>query len=279
MERDAATKETLSPEEATAEGGHAVPVDQAARLAERIARDHAARPHAESRDAYVRRLDRSYGDLPAEEFLRVMITREFPGRIALVSSFGAEAAVLLDLVARVDKSLPVIFLDTGLHFAQTLQYRRQLTERLGLRDVRSIEPDQRELAREDPENSLWQWDTDKCCHIRKVVPLDKALAGFDVWVNGRKQMHGGARVRLPRIELNGKHIKVNPLARWTREDVEAAFRDRDLPHHPLRQQGYASIGCWPCTQPTRGDDLRSGRWADSEKTECGIHGPLTLAGS
>lgn len=253
-------------------------VDPALEIARQLAQSKGAQ-RPEHKDEYVKRLNQTYGDLDAEDFLRHMIHDEFAGRIALVSSFGTEAAVLLDLVARVAPDTPVIFLETGMHFAQTLQYKKKLTELLGLTNVLDIVPDEEDLRAEDPDNSLWQWDTDKCCHIRKVLPLNKALLDFDVWINGRKQMHGGQRVRLPRVELNGKHIKVNPLARWTREDVAQAFDDLNLPQHPLKEQGYLSVGCWPCTQPSTDGDIRSGRWAGSEKSECGIHGPLTLSGS
>ncbi len=252
------------------------PVDEAARLAREISESRAAESSQETQADYVKRLDQTYGELPAEEFLDVMINQEFSGRIALVSSFGAEAAVLLDLVSRVAPDLPVVFLETGMHFAQTLQYRRQVAEKLGLTNVLDIMPDAEDLKAEDPDNTLWQWDTDKCCNIRKVRPLAKALEPFDAWINGRKQMHGGERVRLPRVEVNGKFIKVNPLARWTRDDVQHAFEESGLPRHPLVEQGYPSIGCWPCTQPASEDDIRSGRWSGSDKTECGIHGKLGM---
>jgi len=253
--------------------------DPALEIAETIRKDRLATDREETPDAYVKRLNASYGDASAEALLDVMINYEFKNRIALVSSFGTEAAVLLELVARVNPDTPVIFLETGMHFAQTLQYKRKLTERLGLTNIHNVEPAAEDLKEHDPENSLWQWDTDKCCHIRKVVPLQKTLGRYDAWINGRKQMHGGERVRLPRVELNGKHIKVNPLARWTRQDIEAAFAELGLPQHPLKEQNYLSVGCWPCTQPSTDGDIRSGRWAGSEKSECGIHGPLTLSGT
>ena len=245
--------------------------DQAQLLAEQIAAEKAATPTVLPSDHDISALDRKYADSDAETFLREMI-HQFEGRIALVSSFGAEAAVLLDLVARIDPNLPVIFLETGMHFAQTLSYRDQLIKKLGLTNVQCITPDPADIAEHDPDESLWQWDTNQCCNIRKVLPLQKALQGYDAWINGRKQMHGGDRVRLPRLESSGGHIKVNPLARWTREDVDAAFAESGLPQHPLVDNGFSSIGCWPCTQAVaNGDDARSGRWAGDEKTECGIH--------
>ncbi len=245
--------------------------DQALRLADEIAREYAEREAPVSEHSHLEELERSTARANSQDFLHTMITKEFAGRIAVVSSFGAEAAVLLHKVAKVDPAIPVIFLDTGMHFPQTLQYKDEIIRFLGLTDVRSIQPEPDHLAGEDPDNTLWQWDTDRCCHVRKVVPLDLALKGFDAWINGRKQMHGGARARLPRIEKSGTVVKLNPLAHWTRDDVEAAFRVNGLPRHPMVEQDYHSIGCWPCTSPTEGSDLRSGRWADSDKTECGIH--------
>jgi phosphoadenosine phosphosulfate reductase len=196
----------------------------------------------------------------------------FGDRLALVSSFGAESAVLLHLVSKVKPDMPVLFLDTGMLFGQTLDYRRQLAAKLGLTDVRDLRPAYHDLATGDPEAKLWQTDTDACCEIRKVIPLDKALAEFDGWITGRKRFHGGARLSLPVVEQADHQVKFNPLANWGKEDLDAYMAEHDLPAHPLVAQGFPSIGCWPCTKPVEaGQDVRAGRWADSEKTECGIH--------
>jgi phosphoadenosine phosphosulfate reductase len=179
--------------------------------------------------------------------------------------------VLLDLAARVKPSIPVLFLDTGMLFGQTLDYRKQLAQRLGLTDVRDLRPHYQDLATADPEAKLWQTNPDACCEVRKVVPLDRALAEFDAWVTGRKRFHGGARLSLPVVEQADGKVKFNPLANWTKADLDAYAAEHDLPAHPLVEHGYPSIGCWPCTQPAEGDELRAGRWAGSQKTECGIH--------
>ncbi len=197
---------------------------------------------------------------------------ELGDKLALVSSFGAESAVLLHLASKVKPDIPVLFLDTGMLFGQTLDYRRSLAAKLGLSDVRDLRPAYNDLAIGDPEAKLWQTDTDACCEIRKVIPLKTALAEFDGWLTGRKRFHGGARLSLPVVEQADHQIKFNPLANWTREDLDAYAADHDLPAHPLVAQGFPSIGCWPCTQPVEeGNDARSGRWAGSDKTECGIH--------
>jgi phosphoadenosine phosphosulfate reductase len=196
----------------------------------------------------------------------------FGERLALVSSFGAESAVLLHLASRVDPAIPVLFLDTGMLFAQTLDYRRELTARLGLTDVRDLRPRFEDLALSDPNADLWRTDTDGCCHIRKVLPLDAALDGFDAWITGRKRFHGGQRLRLPVVEEAEGRIKFNPLANWTKLELDAYAEAHDLPAHPLVAAGFPSIGCWPCTeQVADGADARSGRWAGSQKNECGIH--------
>ncbi len=222
--------------------------------------------------ALARTLDRDLGALPAPALLHRLIRDRVAGAIALVSSFGIESAVLLHLVAGVDRNAPVLFLDTGMLFPETLAYRRRLTAALGLEDVRVIAPDPAAIARTDPAGRLRLADPDACCRLRKVAPLEGALAGFAAWINGRKRFHGGERGALPTIEAAGGRIKVNPLARWSREDIEEYARRHDLPRHPLHDEGYTSVGCAPCTSlPADPANVRAGRWRGTAKTECGIH--------
>lgn len=196
----------------------------------------------------------------------------FGDRLALVSSFGAESAVLLDIAAKVKPDIAVLFLDTGMLFGQTLDYRRQLAERLGLTNVRDLRPAYQDLATGDPQAKLWETDTDACCHIRKVLPLDLALGGYDAWITGRKRFHGGDRLNLAVVEPSDGKVKFNPLANWGKEDLDAYIAEHSLPPHPLVAQGFPSIGCWPCTQPAEeGEDVRAGRWKGLDKSECGIH--------
>lgn len=223
-------------------------------------------------------LQRRYGDLDGADLLRPLIRDVFPGRIALVSSFGTESAVLLDLVAQVDPATPVLVLDTGQLFAETRRYWRALEVRLGLTDLRVIEPDPARLAAEDPGKELWYFDPDRCCALRKVEPLARGLAPFAAWITGRKRFQGGGRGELPAIEpdTDGR-VKVNPLARWTPERIASQFAARGLPRHPLETQGYRSIGCLPCTDRTKpGEASRAGRWRHRGKTECGIHRPAEV---
>ncbi len=194
--------------------------------------------------------------------------------LALVSSFGTESAVLLDMVASVDPALPVIFLDTGRLFPETLAYRDHLVALLGLRDVRTVCPDPADLARLDPDGDLHRRDPDLCCHLRKTEPLDAALAGIRAWITGRKRYQGGLRRTLPPVERDPARgiVRLNPLATWTPEEVRLYRRLRGLPPHPLEIRGYASVGCAPCTTPVRpGEPPRAGRWRGLDKSECGIH--------
>jgi phosphoadenosine phosphosulfate reductase len=210
--------------------------------------------------------------------LRHAIQEEFRGRVALVSSFGAESAVLLDLVARADRSTPVIFLDTGKLFGETLRYRDKLVERLGLTEVRVIRPDEAALQAEDPDGVLWLKRPDRCCFVRKVEPLRRALEGFDAWITGRKRFQGGLRGDMPLFEADAGRIKINPLAGWTKADLDDYFARYDLPRHPLEADGFLSIGCMPCTDRVAPDeDARAGRWRGTDKTECGIHLSLDSA--
>ncbi len=210
--------------------------------------------------------------LDAGAALRRAITEIFPGEICVVSSFGAESAVILDLVAEVAPDTPVVFMDTEKLFDETLAYRDALTERLGLTDVRTLRPNADHLAADDPDGELHKRDPDLCCHIRKTLPLIRALQPFKVWISGRKRHHGGERADMSRVEIQDGKLKLNPLYDWDRDAIEARFQARGLPRHPLVERDYLSIGCVPCTAPvTDPDDPRSGRWAGQDKTECGIH--------
>jgi phosphoadenosine phosphosulfate reductase len=221
-----------------------------------------------------------YRDSDGLELLGATLAHEFPGRTAVVSSIGSEAAVILDMVAQIDPATPVIFLETGRHFAETLAYRDTLVARLGLTDLRSVTPDPEVLAGVDPQGDLWRRDPDRCCRLRKVVPLARALAGFDAWVTGRKRYHGDVRSDLPAIEAAEGRIKINPLAGWSRERVQAWLDRRGLPRHPLVEHGYLSIGCAPCTAAVPEEaSVRTGRWPGSDKSECGIHSALRVGHS
>ena len=194
------------------------------------------------------------------------------GPVALVSSFGAESVVLLHMIAEIDKATPVIFLDTEMLFPETLTYQRDVAAQLGLTDVRVITPNRNDVLIEDVDGLLHQADTDACCDLRKTRPLAAALQHFGGWITGRKQFQGGKRADLPLFEMDARKIKINPLAKWTSEDLQSYMVQHNLPRHPLVAKGYPSVGCMPCTTRV-GDheDQRAGRWRNSEKTECGIH--------
>ena len=195
------------------------------------------------------------------------------GRVALVSSFGAESVVLLHLVSVIAPETPVLFIDTRMLFPETLDYQRQLAEKLHLCDIRTIRAAHPRVSFEDPDGTLNQFNTDACCTLRKIEPLERALATFDGWITGRKRYQGSTRQEVEFFEAEGvTRIKVNPLAHWGREDLEDYIVNNRLPRHPLVIKGYPSIGCAPCTSPVEpGEDPRAGRWRGSQKTECGIH--------
>jgi len=193
-------------------------------------------------------------------------------QLALVSSFGTESAALLKVMADVDPAIPVIFLDTGWLFEETLAYRDTLIATLGLRDVRSIKPLEEALSRQDPDRELWFSDPDACCRIRKVEPLARALKPFSAWINGRKRFQGGGRAEIPVVEDDGAKLKFNPFANVSREEIQAIYKLAKLPPHPLVASGYLSVGCMPCSSRAAADeDARAGRWRGRAKTECGIH--------
>ena len=224
------------------------------------------------------RLNRMFQGADTVEMMEVLLREKMAGDLAVVSSFGAESAVLLHLIAQIDPSVPVLFLETGKHFPETLAYRDLLIERLGLTDLRNLTPDPAALAKKDESGLRWSYDPDGCCEIRKVEPLARALVDFDATITGRKAFQAKTRANLPRFEIDNTdaqgRLKINPLITWTPEDIAAYIADNDLPPHPLVAEGYPSIGCSPCTSKVApGEDPRSGRWKGWDKTECGIHVP------
>lgn len=224
-------------------------------------------------DAKVAALNHRYRHHSATAVLERAFHDPEVGNLALVSSFGAESVVLLHLVSVIAPGTPVLFVDTQMLFPETLDYQRELADKLNLTDIRLIRADRRDTAFEDPDGTLHQFNTDSCCNLRKVVPLERALHGFDGWVTGRKRFQASTRAALQFFENEeGKRIKVNPLAHWGREDLEDYMVNNRLPRHPLVAKGYPSIGCAPCTSPVaEGEDPRSGRWRGQAKVECGIH--------
>ncbi|NBC36863.1 phosphoadenylyl-sulfate reductase [Novosphingobium sp. FSY-8] len=221
-------------------------------------------------------LNRRFAEADAETVLRAVLLERVAGDVTLVSSFGAESAVLLHLAAQVDPGVPVLFLDTGKHFDETLAYRDTLVARLGLTNLINLTPDADVLAKKDEAGLRWSYDPDGCCEIRKVAPLAGAMGRYDASITGRKGFQASTRAGLPRFELDKSdaagRLKINPLIDWTADRIAAYFAEHDLPAHPLVAQGYPSIGCAPCTSKVApGEDPRSGRWRGWDKTECGIH--------
>ncbi|CAD7335488.1 phosphoadenylyl-sulfate reductase [Sphingomonadales bacterium 56] len=233
-----------------------------------------ARPAFTQADADA--LNARFDGVDALTMLKTVFAEGLAGKVAVVSSFGTESAVLLDLVARADKSVPVIFVDTLKMFAETLNYRDTLISRMGFINSRSVTPDADVLAKKDETGLRWSYDPDGCCDIRKVEPMNRAKQGLDAWISGRKAFQSTTRQNMPRFEVEDGRLKINPLGDWTKDDLEAYFAEHDLPRHPLEAQGYLSVGCEPCTSKVLpGEDPRAGRWRGWDKVECGIHSPVT----
>ncbi|WAT19028.1 phosphoadenylyl-sulfate reductase [Aurantiacibacter sp. MUD11] len=219
-------------------------------------------------------LNARFAGVPVPEMLRTLFAEETLGRVGVVSSFGTEAVVLLHLVARADKSVPIIFVDTLKMFEETLAYREEVIELLGFTNASVVQPNPDLLVQKDETGMRWSYDPDGCCEIRKVEPMQRAKAGLDSWISGRKAFQSHTRQNLPRFEIEEGRMKLNPLGDWTKDDLEAYFEEHDLPRHPLEAKGYPSVGCSPCTSTVLpGEDPRAGRWRGWDKTECGIHSP------
>jgi phosphoadenosine phosphosulfate reductase len=211
-------------------------------------------------------------DRDAHGILQLALTGELAGKTAVVSSFGAESAVLLKLVADIDPNTPILFLNTGKLFGETLRYRDRLQDVLGLGDVRSLAPSVEARNRFDPEGTLWSTNADACCEFRKTVPLNRALEPFQAQVTGRKRFQTRERVNMQPVEYFQGRLRFNPLWNWDLQQLEAFMERNKLPQHPLVEDGYPSIGCIPCTRRVQaGEDYRAGRWSGMEKDECGIH--------
>lgn len=236
---------------------------------------HAQAPvaHDKLRALGVLALNGMFDEMDALGVLRYAVSDVLPGDLAIVSSFGADSSVLLHLVAQVDPSMPVYFLETGKHFPETLAYVETLKKTLGLINVHAIHPNADDVMRFDPTGDLWETDPDSCCHIRKTEPLEPVTEQYGGWVTGRKRYQTKERGVLPHFELTSDdRIKVNPLAYFSDADVIEYRQKHNLPEHPLYAKGYKSIGCAPCTSAVaEGEDARAGRWRGLNKKECGIH--------
>lgn len=224
------------------------------------------------------RLNARYDGVGTAKMLTDLLASRPFEQIAVVSSFGAESAVLLHQIAQIDPAMPLIFVNTQKIFGETLAYRDALAERLGFTDLRVYRPDPVLLAQRDKTGLRWSYDPDGCCDLRKSEPLRRALGGFDAWISGRKAFQAKSRAALPRFEIDEGRLKINPLADWDKARIDAYFTANDLPRHPLEAQGYPSIGCSPCTSKVQpGEDPRAGRWRGWDKVECGIHGEVSVA--
>ena len=214
-----------------------------------------------------------YEDCRVEEILEWAVSRHSP-KLVMTSNFGAEGVVLMDHLMRVAPETPIIYLNTGFQFPATDDVKKRLQDRykfnlIEARAVLSVE----EQAKIHGER-LYETNSDLCCRLRKVEPLQKALAGYDAWLAGLRRGQSATRASIKTVEWNARNemVKIHPLASWDRSQVWSYIVKHDLPYNRLYDDGYTSIGCWPCTgRVAAGDHERSGRWAGSRKQECGIH--------
>ena len=213
-----------------------------------------------------------FSKLNAFNLLKIMIKKIFLKKIVVTSSFGAESIVILHLVSRIDKNIAIIFLNTGKLFPETLEYLNKVKKILNLKNIKVQKPSLKDLRINDPKGLLHKSNPELCCKLRKVVPLEHAIAPYKGWINGRKRFHGLERSNIKKIEKLNSIIKINPLADWNFKKITNYIKKYKLPEHPLVEKGYKSIGCVPCTSKIAEDDShRSGRWKNLKKNECGIH--------
>ncbi|ALA56773.1 phosphoadenylyl-sulfate reductase [Nitrospira moscoviensis] len=211
-----------------------------------------------------------------QDVLAAVIERYAP-KIVLACSFGAEDVVLLDMVHRLNPTVPLFYLDTDFLFTETYETRDRVIERYGLKPAQVIQMKSLLTPEQQADQygaALWSTEPDRCCQIRKVEPLTRVLKGFDAWITGIRRDQAATRAHAGLIEWDTKFqlVKVNPLARWTWADVWTYIKVYEVPYNPLHDRGYPSIGCTHCTAPVApGEDLRAGRWKNFAKTECGLH--------
>ena len=218
------------------------------------------------------KLSEEFSKLNSMNLLKVMIKKIFKNKIVLTSSFGSESIVILHMISKIDKNTPIIFIDTGKLFPETLSYAKKVVKLLKLKNILTLKPSNKNLKLKDPKKDLYKKDPDECCKIRKVLPLEKIINNYDAWITGRKRIHGFERKFINKIEKFNNHIKINPLADWSLTKINEYMKKHNLPHHPLVKKGYKSIGCFSCTnQVNYNDSIRTGRWKNVKKNECGIH--------
>ena len=219
------------------------------------------------------KLNERFEKAQPEEIIRWAI-EEFRPKIALTSSFQTESVVLLHMVSKIDPAIKILFLETGWHFKETIDFKNEIVKCLELTNVVDLkaDPKKREAFNAETGNKPYEVNPDYCCQINKVDPLDEALKGLDAWISGIRRSQSKTRKDINIVEEYQGLFKINPLANVTSGDIWWFLKEHNLPKHPLFDKGYLSIGCWPCTRPVQaGDDERSGRWAGTDKTECGIH--------
>jgi phosphoadenosine phosphosulfate reductase len=217
--------------------------------------------------------NRKLADAKPQEILQWAV-ENYGSKLTMATAFGPEGCTIIHMLAEIDRSVRVFNLDTGYQFAETLELRERIAERYGI-DVEYVRA-KRTVAEFEAANGgpIYGKDPDRCCAERKILPLQTAVEGYDAWISAIRADQSQHRARADVVGWDAKFglIKINPLLKWTKRDVWAFVVTNSVPYNPLHDQGYPSIGCWPCTKPVNhGEDERSGRWAGQAKTECGLH--------
>jgi phosphoadenosine phosphosulfate reductase len=218
------------------------------------------------------RSDVDFEPMSAEELL-LWAHEEFGDKLCLTCSWQKQSSVLVHMVSELGLKIDVIELDTHLFFRETYETRQALVDRYGIQLIQPAIPTVAEQHRMEGPN-LWERDPDRCCHIRKVEPLLRGLQPYGAWISGIRRDQSPSRAGTPKVEWSSRYEawKLHPLADWDEKRVWAYIKVNEIPYNPLHEAGYRSIGCIPCTRPTAPDEEeRAGRWAGSDKLECGIH--------
>lgn len=221
----------------------------------------------------IEEINKKYEHMEPQDILEWAILNQFKDKVALSSSFGIGSAVLLHMASKIDKGLKVIFIDTNCHFRETIEYKDRIVSLLGLTNIVEYAPTKKDLNLYDPEGNLYEKHHDLCCAIRKVEPIKRSLEGLSAWISGIMRSQSETRKNVHMVEkYKGDIYKINPLVNWTSKDSYLYMEKEGLPHHPLFEKGFPSVGCEPCTfLPTAEGGERSGRWKGKPKTECGLH--------
>lgn len=218
------------------------------------------------------KLNKMLSKMKSFDMIEFCINNVFKNEIAYVCSFGSESSIILHMISKINNEIPVIFLNTKKLFPETISFKNTLIKKFKLRNFKEVSPDKKNIFKYDHLSNLWKENPDKCCHVRKVLPLEKELKNYKAWISGRKGYQSTMRSKNEIVEFVNEKFLISPLIMWNQKKINDYFINNKLKRHPLFKQGFSSIGCSDCTTKLKNlKDARSGRWFNLNKTECGIH--------